>query len=67
MFTRLCPRLWLLRATSRQRVKHLFARCHSVAESPLPGGAGTGGAFRFGAGLLSPVVVKRAVPLLQNE
>ena len=53
VFTRLCPRLWLLRATSRQRSKHLFARCHSVADAPLPGSANTGGAFRFGAGLLS--------------
>ncbi len=67
MFTRLCPRLWLLRATSRQRAKHLSARCHSVADAPPPSGADTGGAFCFRAGLLSPVVVKRAVPLLQNK
>ncbi len=65
--SRLRPRLWLLRATSRQRSKHLFARCHSVADAPLPGGAGTGGCVSSGAGLLSPVRVKRAVPLLQNE
>jgi len=67
VFTRLCPRLWLLRATSRQRSKHLFARCHSVADAPPPGGANTGGAFRFGAGCSLGVEVKRAVPLLQNE
>lgn len=67
MFTRLWPRLWLLRATSRQRAKHFFARCHSVADAPLPGSADTGGAFRFEAGLLSRGEAKRAVPLLQNE
>ena len=35
--------LWLLRATSRQRSKHLFARCHLLLMSPLPGGAVVGG------------------------
>ena len=51
--SRLCSRLWLLRATSRQRSKHLFARCHSVADAPLPGGANTCGGVSSGAGLLS--------------
>jgi hypothetical protein len=56
----------LLRATSRQRSKHLFARCHSVADAPPPGGAGVDGAFRQERGC-SLGAVKRAVPLLQNE
>ncbi len=46
VFTRVCPRLWLLRATSRQRSKHLFARCHSVADAPSPDSARTRRAFR---------------------
>jgi hypothetical protein len=53
VFTRLCPRLWLLRATSRQRSQHLCARCHSVADASLPDGAGTRGCVSFGAVLLS--------------
>ncbi len=43
------------------------ACCHSVAEAPLPGGTGAGGCVSSGAALLSGGVVKRAVPLLQNE
>jgi len=43
------------------------ACCHSVAEAPLPDGAGAGGCVSSGAALLSGGVVKRAVPLLQNE
>ena len=64
--SRLRPRLWLLRATSRRRAQHLCARRHSVADAPLPGGAGQPGAFcqerscSLGAG-------ERAVPLLQNK
>ena len=53
VFTRLCPRLWLLRATSRQQAKMFCACCHSVADAPLPDGAGTRGCVSFGAGLLS--------------
>lgn len=60
------PHLWLLRATSRQRTQHPCVRCHSVADAPLPGGAGVAGAFRSERAALS-VRVKRAVPLLQNE
>ena len=53
VFTLVCPRLWLLRATSRQRPKHLCARCHSVADASLPDGTGTRGCVSFGAVLLS--------------
>lgn len=52
--SRLHPRLWLLRATSRRRSQHLCARRHSVADAPLPGGAGADGCVSSGAGLLSP-------------
>ena len=51
--SRLHPRLWLLRATSRRRPQHLCARRHSVADAPLPGGARTGGCVSLGAVLLS--------------
>ena len=56
VFTRLCPRLWLLRATSRRQAKdggNVCARRHSVADAPLPGGAGVGGCVSSGAVLLS--------------
>ena len=53
MFTRMCPRLWLLRATSRHRSQHLCARCHFVADAPLPDGASTCGCVSLGAVLLS--------------
>ena len=65
--SRLRPRLRLLRATSRRRPQHLCARRHSVADAPLPGGAGAAGCVLSGAGLLSRGRVKRAVPLLQNK
>jgi len=52
--SRLHPRLWLLRATSRRRSQHLCARRHSVADAPPPAGAGTVGCVLSGAVLLSP-------------
>src|SRR5882672_1220135 len=64
------PRLWLLRrnlAPAGEESCSVCACCHSVAEAPLPGGAGAGGGVSSGAALLSGGVVKRAVPLLQNE
>ena len=67
MFIRWHPRLWLLRATSRRRPQHLCARRHSVADAPLPGGAGTAGCVLSGAWPGSLRRVKRAVPLLQNK
>ncbi len=64
------PRLWLLRRNLAPAGEESFpvcACCHSVAEAPLPGGADAGGCVSSGAALLSGGVVKRAVPLLQNE
>ena len=67
VFTRVCPRLWLLRATSRHRSQHLCARCHSVANAPLPGGAGTRGRVSSGAVLLSPGGGEESSPAPSNE
>jgi hypothetical protein len=53
VFTRLCPHLWLLRATSRRQAQHLCACRHSVANAPLPGGASTPECVSLGAVLLS--------------
>ena len=56
VFTRLCPRLWLLRANSRRQAnseKGVCACRHSFADAPLPVGAGTGGCVSSGAVLLS--------------
>ena len=56
VFTRVCPRLWLLRANSRRQAKEgvNFCACrHSFADAPLPGGASTRGCVSSGAVLLS--------------
>ncbi len=50
------PRLWLLRRNLAPAGEESFpvcACCHSVAEAPLPGGAGAGGCVSSGAALLS--------------
>jgi hypothetical protein len=56
VFTRLRPRLWLLRANSRPQAKEGGDVCacrHSFADAPLPDGASTRGCVSLGAVLLS--------------
>jgi len=65
--SRLHPRLWLLRATSRRRAQHLCARRHSVADAPLPGRRGCRRVRFVRSGAALSGRVKRAVPLLQNK
>src|SRR5438046_357084 len=69
VFTRVCPRFCVLRATSRRQAKRGGEFAPAVTQLLMlrVRGADTRGRVSFGAGLLSGVVVKRAVPLLQNE
>jgi len=65
--SRVCPPLWLLRATSRQRSKHLSSAVTPLLMLRRPTARAHAGAFRPERGCSLGTEVKRAVPLLQNK